>query len=89
MHHFYRYKIYIQIRAFNMKKIAAISCLVLIGLSSCKLIGMGKKSKPKEVKEEGGCPTDGKNVGAEKLLRDNPKLKKPPAYTKGKTLIYQ
>ncbi|TAH08661.1 MAG: hypothetical protein EAZ13_03010 [Sphingobacteriia bacterium] len=72
-----------------MKKIFILSCIILIGFSSCKLLGIGKKSSPKEVKQDGGCPTDGKNVGAEKLLSDNPKIKKAPKYTKGKALSYQ
>lgn len=58
-------------------------------LSSCKLLGIGNKSGSSSAKQDSGCPTDGRNQGAEKLLSDNNKAKKAPKYTKDKTLIYQ
>jgi hypothetical protein len=71
-----------------MKKL--LLYVFLIGmLSSCKLLGIGNKSGSSTAKQDSGCPSTGRNVGAEKLLSDNNKEKKAPKYTKDKTLIYQ
>ncbi len=53
-----------------MKKIlVAVVCLYL--LSACSLFRKSEKSEKK------GCPTDGRNVGAEKLLTaDDPETMK-------------
>jgi hypothetical protein len=57
-------------------------------LGSCKLLGIGNKSGSSSAKQDSGCPSTGRNVGAEKLLAENNKEKKAPKYTKDKTLIY-
>lgn len=48
----------------NMKKIS-VALLILIGLNSCSMFA------PKY-----GCPTDGRNIGAEKLAAGDPKATK-------------
>ena len=72
-----------------MKKCFIIYCFLILLLTSCKLLGIGGKSVSKTAKQDSGCPSDGRNVGAEKLLSDNNKVKKVPKYAKDKTLIYQ
>ena len=72
-----------------MKKCFIIYCFLILLLTSCKLLGIGGKSVSKTAKQDSGCPSDGRNVGAEKLLSDNNKIKKAPKYAKDKTLIYQ
>jgi len=72
-----------------MKKGFLIYCCLMLLLTSCKLLGIGGKSGSKSAKQDSGCPSDGRNVGAEKLLSDNNKVKKAPKYVKDKTLIYQ
>ncbi len=72
-----------------MLKRLLIYCFVIVLLSSCKLLGLGGKSGSGSAKQDSGCPTTGRNVGAEKLLSENNKEKKAPKYTKDKTLIYQ
>ncbi len=72
-----------------MKKISLYSIGILFLFSSCNLlskigIGSGKSGD----KQEGGCPTNGRNVGAEKLLSSDGKVIKAPKYTKGKSLDY-
>jgi hypothetical protein len=67
-----------------LKKITLFAS-VLVLLSSCKLLGIGNKSG---ANQNGGCPTNGKNVGAEKLLSNDGKAPKAPKYTKGKALKY-
>lgn len=72
-----------------MKKISLYSIGILFLFSSCNLlskigIGNGKSS----AKQEGGCPSNGKNVGAEKLLSSDGKVIKSPKYTKGKSITY-
>jgi hypothetical protein len=61
---------------------------VIMLLSSCKLLGLGGNTGSSASKQESACPSDGRNIGAEKLLSDNKKLKKAPKYTKDKPLIY-
>ena len=70
-----------------MKKLLIYACFAML-LGSCKLLGIGNKSGSKMAKQDSGCPSDGRNVGAEKLLSDNNKTKKAPKYGKDKTLIY-
>ncbi|MBA4196130.1 MAG: hypothetical protein C0459_01120 [Chitinophaga sp.] len=50
-----------------MKKIVYIVSIVVL-LSSCSTI-----SNIFHKKDKNGCPSNGKNVGAEKLVRDDPK----------------
>lgn len=71
-----------------MRKSLFLCCFIALALCSCKLLGIGKNAGAKNANKEGGCPTDGRNVGAEKLLADNPKIKKAPKYTKAKSLGY-
>ena len=63
----------------SLKQIIVI-LVVLITLSSCSLLqsifGGGANKN--------GCPSNGKNVGAEKLLRGDKKTPKAPAYKMGK-----
>ncbi len=59
----------------SLKQIIVI-LVVLITLSSCSLFNSifgGGANK-------NGCPSNGKNVGAEKLLRGDKKIPKAPAY---------
>lgn len=70
-----------------MKKVLLYGLLIVM-LGSCKLLGIGNKSGSSSAKQDSGCPTTGRNVGAEKLLAENNKEKKAPKYTKDKTLIY-
>lgn len=72
-----------------MQKKLLIYGLVIFFFSSCKLLGLGGKSGSSAAKQDSGCPSTGRNVGAEKLLSDNNKEKKAPKYSKDKTLIYQ
>ena len=69
-----------------MKAIRTLSIIILVAftLSSCNFfrnIFGGGASK-------NGCPSNGKNVGAERLVQDNPKgkkkLPKAPKYTMNK-----
>ncbi|MBR2648334.1 MAG: hypothetical protein IKD55_05810 [Sediminibacterium sp.] len=71
-----------------MRKLTLLLVLAIFSLSSCKLLGIGKNASGKNAKQDGGCPTNGKNVGAEKLLSDDKAAVKAPKYTKGKQLIY-
>ncbi|MCA6440855.1 MAG: hypothetical protein ACRC0I_04050 [Sediminibacterium sp.] len=71
-----------------MRKLIPILVLIMLSLSSCKLLGIGKNASPNNGKQEGGCPSNGKNVGAEKLLSDDKAAVKAPKYTKSKQLIY-
>lgn len=67
-----------------MKKNFVIICCLLFALSSCNLLakmGIGSGSRKK------GCPTDGRNVGAEKLLSGE-KVAKAPKFKKGKSFDY-
>ncbi len=61
-----------------MKTIRLATLLVLftVALSSCSV--WNKMFPPKY-----GCGTDGRNVGAEKLLDDDGKNKKPPKFKGG------
>ena len=52
----------------NLRLFAVGLCLVML-LSSCRL--WSSVFKPKY-----GCPTNGKNVGAERLMGDDPKAEK-------------
>jgi hypothetical protein len=70
-----------------MRNLFTILFLALFSLSSCKILGIGKNSS-KEAKQDGNCPSNGKNVGAEKLLSDNKAAAKAPKYNKSKQLIY-
>lgn len=70
-----------------MRKIAPILVLIMLGFSSCKLLGIGKNAS-RNAKQDGGCPANGRNVGAEKLLSDNKAAAKAPKYAKDKQLIY-
>lgn len=59
-------------------------CSLLLLLNSCNLLakmGIGGGSRKK------GCPTDGRNVGAEKLLSGE-KIAKAPKFKKGKSFDY-
>lgn len=59
-------------------------CSLLLLLTSCNLLakmGIGGGSRKK------GCPTDGRNVGAEKLLSGE-KIAKAPKFKKGKSFDY-
>jgi hypothetical protein len=72
-----------------MRKHVTILFLALLSLSSCKMLGIGKNgSKSNSAKQDGSCPSNGKNVGAEKLLSDNKAAAKAPKYNKDKQLIY-
>ena len=53
-----------------MKKILSYILIIAL-LSSCNIISTIFYKKDKN-----GCPTNGKNVGAEKLVRDDPKAVK-------------
>lgn len=74
-----------------MKQKLTIFSFIIFTLCSCKLLGIGG-SKSKEPKQDGGCPTNGRNIGAEKLLSGDAKseaaAKKAAKYNKGKQLIY-
>lgn len=58
-----------------MKKIL-IAAICVSMLSGCFISRIFQK------KEKYGCPTDGRNVGAEKLLGDDPKTMKKAAKAK-------
>ncbi|HJV18548.1 MAG TPA: hypothetical protein VJ552_01605 [Sediminibacterium sp.] len=62
-----------------MKKVLLIGCCLTLALSSCRLLGLGGAS------QKAGCPSNGKNVGAEKLLSGDGKVIKAPKYKKGKS----
>jgi hypothetical protein len=67
-----------------MKKNMVLLCSLLLLLTSCNLLakmGIGGGSRKK------GCPTDGRNVGAEKLLSGE-KIAKAPKFKKGKSFDY-
>ncbi len=67
-----------------MKKTCLLLCAILLLLSSCSLLakmGIGAGSRKK------GCPSDGRNVGAEKLLSGE-KVAKAPKFKKGKSFDY-
>ncbi len=67
-----------------MKKTCLLLCAILLLLSSCSLLakmGIGTGSRKK------GCPSDGRNVGAEKLLSGE-KVAKAPKFKKGKSFDY-
>ena len=49
----------------------AVTLSLMMLLSSCKMFGNLFGSKPKY-----GCPSNGKNVGAEKILSGDPKAMK-------------
>ncbi len=51
-----------------MKKLFTYFCMVLITLSSCKLLHIGSGRE-----EKSGCPSNGRNMGAEKLVTGDPK----------------
>ena len=51
-----------------MKKIYTFFCALIILFSSCKLLHIGSGRE-----EKSGCPSNGKNMGAEKLVMGNPK----------------
>lgn len=63
-----------------MLKKLIIGCCVVALLSSCGLLGIGSKKS--------GCPSNGKNVGAEKIVSGNGKPIKAPKYKFGKSYNY-
>lgn len=71
-----------------MQKKLLVFGVFMVLLSSCKLLGIGSKSGSNSAKQDNGCPSNGRNVGAEKLLSGDNKIKKAPKYTKDKSLTY-
>lgn len=71
-----------------MKKILLCCFVIILGLSSCSLLNKMGIGGSKSGKQDGGCPTNGKNVGAEKLMSSDGKVIKTPKYTKGKGISY-
>lgn len=51
-----------------MKKLVTFFCVGMITLSSCKLLHIGGGRE-----EKSGCPSNGRNMGAEKLVTGDPK----------------
>jgi hypothetical protein len=69
-----------------MKKILLCCFVIVLGLSSCSLLNkMGIGGGSKTAKQDGGCPSNGRNVGAEKLLSGNGKVIKQPKFRKRKS----
>jgi len=70
-----------------MKRLILFCGLSLILLSSCRLLHIGSGRQ-----EKSGCPSNGRNVGAEKLASGDPKAiaeaKKAGKFKKGMSVQY-